>query len=206
MEEDRRKREEHMVTVKTILPVPYVSQYSIGRDSDGLSRACGAACVKMVLDYRTGLDNDFHSILREGQTIRGAYISGIGWSHMGLTALLRNHNVGSYAEEFRAIDVDTRNQEFRPSTFEPGHVERGMQKIAGKILEWKQPVIVSAIKNWKEKDKPHDVVVVGVEKDGDRITGFFYHDPDDESEPGANRFVDKETFRTYWRKFAIFID
>ncbi|MDB5194313.1 MAG: hypothetical protein JWN50_327 [Parcubacteria group bacterium] len=206
MPEDKRTKPESRVTVKTILPVPYTSQYSIGRDSDGLSRACGAACVKMILDYRTGTDTDFLSLVREGQTIRGAYISGIGWSHVGLTSLFRNHNVGAYAEEFRAINVDTKNQEFLSSEYEPGHVERGMQKIAGKILDWQQPVIVSGIKNWKEKDKPHDVVIVGVEKDGDRLTGFFYHDPDDELSPGANRFVDKETFRTYWRKFAIFVD
>ncbi len=192
--------------MKTLLNIPFASQYSIGRDSDGLSRACGAACVKMLLDYRTGKDNDFQDILREGQTIRGAYISGIGWSHMGLTALLRNHNVGAYAEEFRAVDVDAKNQEFRPSAFEAGHVERGMQKIAGKIIDWQQPVIVSGVKNWREKDKPHDVVITGVEKEGDEIKGFYYNDPDDEGGPGKDRFVDKETFRTYWRKFAIFID
>ncbi len=206
MIEERRSKPDSKVTVKTILPVPYASQYSIGRDSDGLSRACGAACVKMILDYRSKSDADFLSLVREGQTIRGAYISGIGWSHVGLTALFRNHNVGAYAEEFRAIDVDTKNQEFRPSTYEALHVERGMQKIAGKILDWQLPVIVSGIKNWKEKDKPHDVVITGVEKDGERITGFFYHDPDDEDKDGRNNFVDKETFRTYWRKFAIFVD
>lgn len=196
---------------KMILPVPFVSQYEIGRDSDGLSRACGAACVKMLLDYR-GQNVDFLSLMREGQTIKGAYISGIGWAHWGLTALLRNHNVGAYAEEFRSIDVDPKNQEFRVSTHEAGHVERGMQKIAGKILDWKQPVIVSGVKNWKEKDKWHDMVVVGVEagpvdlQDKRDIKGFYYHDPDDEDMDGRNNFVDKETFRTYWRKFAIFID
>jgi hypothetical protein len=203
---ERRQKPEAQVTVKTILPVPFVSQYSIGRDSDGLSRACGAACVKMILDYRGQNNIDFLSLVREGQTMRGAYISGIGWSHTGLSALLRNHNVGAYAEEFRSVDVDPKNREFLPSAFEAGHIERGMQKIAGKILDWKQPVIVSGVKNWKEKDKWHLMVVTGVEKDGDRLTGFFYHDPDDEDKDGRNNFVDKETFRTYWRKFAIFVD
>ncbi|MBX4189393.1 C39 family peptidase [Candidatus Parcubacteria bacterium] len=197
--------------MKTLLKVPFVSQYSIGRDSDGLSRACGAACVKMILDYR-GQNCDFLSIVREGQTIKGAYISGIGWTHAGLAALLRNHNVGAYAEEFKSVDVDSKNQQFRPSTFEPGHVERGIQKIAGKILDWQQPVIISAIKRWKEKDKWHLMVIVGVElapsgvEGEEEIKGFYYHDPDDEGEPGEDKFVDKETFRTYWRKFAIFID
>lgn len=196
---------------KVVLSVPFVSQYEIGRDSDGLSRACGAACVKMLLDYR-GQEVDFLAIVREGQTMKGAYISGIGWAHWGLAALLRNHNVGAYAEEFRAVDVDAKNQEFRTSPYESGHVERGIQKIAGKILDWKMPVIVSGVKNWKEKDKWHDFVITGVEAGptnlaGERsIKGFFYHDPDDENKDGRNNFVDKDTFRTYWRKFAIFID
>ena len=192
--------------MKTILSVPFVSQYEIGRDSDGLSRACGAACVKMILDYRGIKNTKFLTIVREGQIMRGAYISGIGWTHAGLAALLRNHNVGAYTEEFRSVDVDVKNQEFRPSEYEAGHVERGIQKIAGKIIDWKQPVIVSGVKRWQEKDKWHLMVIVGVEKEGDKILGFYYHDPDDETEPGLSKFVDKDTFRTYWRKFAIFVD
>ena len=190
---------------RTILDVPFVSQYSIGRDSDGLSRACGAACVKMILDFR-GQSVDFRDILREGHTIKGAYISGIGWSQVGLAALLRNHNVGAYGEEFRAIEVDIENRAFLSSPFEAGHVERGMQKIAGKIIDWQQPVIVSAIKNWREIDKPHLVVITGVEKEGDLIKGFYYNDSDDEDKEGKDCFVDIDTFRRYWRKFAIFID
>lgn len=191
--------------MKILLDVPYISQYSIGRDSDGRSRACGAACVKMILDYRGQKDTDFLTIVREGQTIKGAYISGIGWTHAGLAALLRNHNVGSYAEEFRSIEVDVEHQAFLLSAYENGHVERGIEKIAREV-KMERPVIISGIVGWKEMDKPHLMVVTGVEKDGDEIKGFYYNDPDDEKEPGENKFVDKETFRRYWRKFAIFID
>jgi hypothetical protein len=192
--------------MKTILDVPFISQYSIGRDSDGRSRACGAACVKMILDYRGQKDTDFLTIVREGQTIRGAYISGIGWTHAGLAALLRNHNVGAYAEEFKSIDVDVEHQAFKKSPFEKSHIERGIQKISGKILDWKEPVIVSGIKNWSEEDKPHLMVIVGVEKNGEDIEGFYYNDPDDENKKGKNCFVDVDTFRKHWRKFAIFVD
>lgn len=191
--------------MKKILDVPYVSQYSIGRDSDGLSRACGAACVKMIIDYRKSDEIDLVDIVREGRTIKGAYISGVGWAHAGLAALLRNHNVGAYSQEFRAVDVDIDNQKFLPSQFESVHIERGIQKIAGKIEEEK-PSIISGIKYWKETDKPHTMVFIGVEKEGDEIKGFYYHDPEDEREPGQNKFIDTDTFRRYWRKFAIFID
>jgi len=190
---------------KTLLEVPYVSQYSIGRDSDGLSRACGAACVKMIIDYRKSDSVDLLDIVREGRTIKGAYISGVGWAHAGLAAILRNHNVGAYSQEFRAIDVDSENQKFLPSTFESEHIERGVHKIAGKIEE-KKPVIISGIKYWRDTDKPHSMLFIGVEKEGDEIKGFYYHDPEDEEEQGEKKLVDIDTFRRYWRKFAIFID
>ena len=44
------------------------------------------------------------------------------------------------------------------------------------------------------------------EKEGNYIKGFYYHDPEDEQEPGENKFLDVDTFKRYWRKFAIFID
>ncbi len=191
--------------MKILLDVPYISQYSIGRDSDGRSRACGAACVKMILDYKGISDTDFLTIVREGQTIKGAYISGIGWTHSGLAELLRNHDVGSYAEEFRSIEVDVEHQTFEPSQFEDKHVERGIQKIAREVKN-ERPVIISGIVGWKEVDKPHLMIAVGVEKEGDEIRGFYYNDPDDENEPGKDKFINVETFRKYWRKFAIFID
>jgi hypothetical protein len=198
--------------MKFLLDVPYISQYSLGRDPDGKSRSCGAACVYMILEYRGQTRADFLSILKEAQTIKGAFISGIGWTQVGLAALLRNHNVGAYGEEFRSVHVDVESQEFLPSEFEAGHIERGMQKIAGKVIDWKEPVIISGIKNWNEEDKPHLMLVVGVEAEGDiytkerNIKGFYFHDPDDEHAEGKNRFVDIDTFRNHWRKFAIFVD
>lgn len=191
--------------MKILLDVPYISQYSIGRDSDGRSRACGAACVKMILDYKGNSDTDFLTIVREGQTIKGAYISGIGWTHSGLAALLRNHDVGAYAEEFRSIEVDVEHQTFEPSQFEDKHVERGIQKIAREVKN-ERPVIISGVVGWKEVDKPHLMIAVGVEKEGDEIRGFYYNDPDDENEEGKDKYINVETFRKYWRKFAIFID
>lgn len=191
--------------MKILLDVPYVSQYSIGRDSDGRSRSCGAACVKMILDYKGQSDADFLSIVREGQTIKGAYISGIGWTQVGLAALLRNHDVGAYGEEFRSIEVDPENQTFEPSQFEEKHVERGIRKIAREVKN-ERPVIVSGVVGWNEVDKPHLMIIVGVEKDGEDIQGFYYNDPDDEDEPGKDKFVNVDIFRKYWRKFAIFID
>ncbi|MDQ3089771.1 MAG: C39 family peptidase [bacterium] len=190
--------------MKTLLYVPFVSQYSTPRDDDGLSRACGMACVKKVIDFYQGESQSLSDYMKEGKMIKGAFIPGIGWNHKGLVAILRNHEVGAYSEEFRSVFNDINSGETLPSIYELDHVERGIRKISREVREGR-PVIVSGIKQWKEKDKYHDMIILGVEKKRNNILGFYYHDPDDEDIDGRNKFVNIETFRNNWRKFAIFI-
>lgn len=194
-----------------ILPVPFVSQYSLPRDKDGLSRACGLACLKMIIDFRAEEPIPLEDLLHESELVSGAYIPGIGWAHASLAIILRNHNIGAYPQEFRSVYKDIAHRTTLPSPYESLHIERGIRKIAGKIKEGK-PAIVSGIKNWNVADKSrldkiHLMVFTGVENnEKEGILGFYYHDPDDENGPGENKFIDISTFRKLWRKFAIFID
>ena len=190
--------------MKTLLYVPFVSQYSVPRDEDGLSRACGMACVKKVIDFYQGETQPLADYMKEGKMIRDAFIPGVGWNHKGLVAILRNHGVGAYSEEFRSVFNDIESGTVMPSPLESDHVERGIRKISHEV-QYGRPVIVSGVKQWKEKDKFHDMIILGVEKKRDEILGFYYHDPDDENKDGRNQFVDIQTFRDCWRKFAIFI-
>ena len=190
--------------MKTLLYVPFVSQYSVPRDEDGLSRACGMACVKKVIDFYQGETQPLADYMKEGKMIRDAFIPGVGWNHKGLVAILRNHGVGAYSEEFRSVFNDIESGAVMPSPLESDHVERGIRKISHEV-QYGRPVIVSGVKQWKEKDKFHDMIILGVEKKRDEILGFYYHDPDDENKDGRNQFVDIQTFRDCWRKFAIFI-
>lgn len=190
--------------MKTLLYVPFVSQYSVPRDEDGLSRACGMACVKKVVDFYQGEDRPLSDYMKEGKMIRDAFIPGIGWNHKGLVAILRNHGVGAYSEEFRSVFNDIETGTIHSSPIEADHIDRGIRKIASEVQHGR-PVIVSGVKQWKEKDKFHDMIILGVESDRRVITGFYYHDPDDENIDGRNNFVDIKTFRDCWRKFAIFI-
>jgi len=191
--------------MKKILDVPFVSQYEISRDQDGLGRACGIACVQMIIGYIGQEKISMKELSDEAKMIQGGYLDGIGWTDMGITALLRNHNISCYSEEFRSVFNDIENKKVLPSPYETGHIERGILKIVQEI-ENNKPIIISGIKNWNEKSKPHKMVVVGFEKEGNMITGFYYHDSHDESKDGKNNFIDIGNFRTYWRKFAIFLD
>lgn len=197
--------------MKVILPVPFVSQYSLPRDKDGLSRACGIACLKMIIDFRAEEPTRLDDLLQESELVSGAYIPGIGWAHASLAIILRNHNIGAYPQEFRSVYKDIVHRTTLPSPYESLHIERGIRKIAGKIKEGK-PAIISGIKGWNEADKSrldkiHLMVFMGFEKnDKEEIQGFYFHDPDDEKSPGSDKYIDINVFRKLWRKFAIFID
>ncbi len=195
--------------MKTILYVPFVSQYSAPRDEDGLSRACGMACVKKVVDFVYGESGTLIDYLTEGKMIKDAYIPGIGWTHKGLVAILRNHGVGAYNEEFKSVYKNIETGETLESPFEESHVERGIRKIAREV-EHGRPVIVSGVKDWNAEyknrnDKFHDTIILGVEINKNEILGFYYHDPDDENKDGKNQYLDINTFKECWRRFAIFV-
>lgn len=189
---------------KTILDVPFVSQYSVERDIDGLSRTCGLACVNKIIDFATGENISLGDLVAEGKMVKGAYEPGIGWNHKALVAMLRNHNVGAYSEEFKAVFNDIKSGEVKDSPYLNDHLDRGIRKIAKEVEEGR-PVIVSGIKGWKEEDKPHMMLVLGFETLDGSISGFYYHDPDDENIDGRNNFIDVTTFRNKWRRFAIFL-
>lgn len=174
------------------LEIPFYSQFTDVTLEEWKERACAPTCLKMVLDFldpaRTVFTID--DLIKEGLGI-GAYQDGIGWIHIGLVRLAHNHGFLGYNEEFRSLDKEVENQ----------FIEKTIEKIKDKI-EAGLPVIVSCAINWDEIHRPHQVVIVGFDENG-----FYYHEPHKETkEEGANRFVDFQTFRTHWRKFAIFLN
>ena len=81
----------------------------------------------------------------------------------------------------------------------------GIEKFV-KSLENEELVIVSINKFTLGQEKSHAVLLTGFEKDGEKITGFYYHDPESlDREKAAHLFVDIKTFKKAWKKFAIFV-
>lgn len=174
------------------LEVPFYSQFTDVTLEEWKERACAPTCLKMVLDFLSGgkFEKSIDDLIREGLEI-GAYEEGIGWIHVGLVRLAHNHGFLGYNEEFRTLNKD----------LDQGFAEKGIEKIK-QTLKSGLPVIISCSKNFDEFHKFHQVVIVGFDENG-----FYYHEPHKENkEEGANRFVDFQTFKTHWRKFAIFFD
>lgn len=189
------------------LSVPYYSQHRDVEDPDWQIKSCAIACIKMVMEFLNNDNQNLPSIdelIKEGIII-GAHSTSSGWIHAGLVRLAHNHGYSAYNEEFRSIRVDIAEATFNQSEHEEILLNKAISKIKRKI-ENNFPVIISCSAGWQDIQRYHQVVIIGIEEEGKEVKGFYYHEPEAKSElEGANRFVDIETFKTHWRKFAIFL-
>src|SRR3989344_4076261 len=115
------------------LDVPYYSQWSDVYSKEWKKKACGVASVKMVLEYVTqnkeAPSND--ALIQEGVFIGG--YSKDGWIHDALVALLRNHGVRAYRQEFRSRVVDFIKKISSTNAFEQKLAEKGIEKFIKEI-------------------------------------------------------------------------
>lgn len=177
------------------LDIQYYSQYLDVKDTEWQSRACGIACLKMLLDGRGIETPSLDEMIRDAVSL-GAY-SENGWLHDGLIALGAKYEGELYRKEFRKKDADNETVEYLN--------REGVDAILGE-LEAGRPIIVSAIKNFEISNKFHMVLVVGAEIEEGMVKGLYYHDPDSFTETkGAYQFVSMGIFNTAWRRMAIFI-
>ncbi len=180
--------------MKRILNVSYYSQYEDVKDEYWKPRACGAVCLKMVLDFIKSSEisvNDFVQLASE----KGAYGEN-GWIHQGLIDIAKDFEVNLKRKEFKS--------ENKKETEEL--LGRGIIEIVSS-LESNKPVIISAIKKWREEKKFHMMVLVGFKKGiFGNLKGFCYNDSDYRNKDGQNLFVDIKTFKKHWRRLVIFVE
>jgi hypothetical protein len=190
------------------LSVPYYSQFVDVEDSFWMLRACGATCLKMVVEYHLPVDTSN----REGAKVpsivelcneakeSGGYDMHNGWIHNYLVSKAKELGLNAHRTEREVPIVD--------------------EIIAS--LEAGNPVIVSVEKRVLEQTRFHMIVIVGYEKSEETEVGvesefsnsyrlqsnsfFYYHEPESTDKTrGAYRSCDVETFKQYWRGKAIFI-
>ncbi len=190
-------------SVNMKINVPYHSQLADVSDPAWRERACGIVALFMVLQFfRKDISVVPDDLITEGLAI-GAH-NDHGWIHDGLVALARNHGVHAYREEFKSRLFDRVAKIITLNPTEETLTESGMTKII-KTLRSGAPVIVSVLGRFTEGGEYHLVPLVGFEEKDGKISGFYYHEPNAKSEKeGAFQFVEKETLKRFWRKFAIF--
>lgn len=189
-----------------IIKVPYYSQYIDVVDREWQSRACGVACLKMLLGAQVVRTPSIDEMIRQGEAI-GAY-SPSGWTHEGLIALGRKYYTKLSRAEWRQDSLSRQNdvRDMIPQNQKTADQlnEEGIVFLISELRSG-HPLIVSAIKNFEVVDKFHMVVLTGFEEEDGKVTGFYYHDSDTHHRgEGKNIFVPIETFQTTWRRMAIF--
>jgi len=142
----------------------------------------------MVLDHYEDNIPVLDELIKIGMEI-GAYGKS-GWVHQGLINI---------ADKF---GLQIKRKEFKDSE---ELFSVGVKEIV-KSLQDGKPVFVSAVKQFKDTDKFHMILLVGFKEGGENPVGFYYHDPDAEVEKdGKEQFVSFEVFEKYWRRMAIFV-
>lgn len=171
-----------MGSKKIILDVPYCSQRLDVGDLYWQSRACGMACVKMVLDYYKKGGDSLINLIKEGVGKEG-YCER-GWIHDVLVEMMKERGLKVFRKEYKSADENEQKR----------LIEKAIKETINFLSE-KGLVIISAIKNFSEEKNFHMVVLIGFEKGENGVIGFYYHDPDSFSrEGGMHKFVPIDTF------------
>jgi hypothetical protein len=189
-------------SMKKILPVPYISQYSNSFDEDWKNRSCGIASIAMLLGFYNLDDSSPMNLVHEGIAI-GGYCNN-GWFHESLVRILRNHGVNAYAQEFRSVSVDYEQKTFSKNPFEQKMIDGGLSKII-KEIDGGHPVLISVKPGFNGNKENHLVLIIGYDF-SDKKENFIIHDPNGNTENIENSEIEIEARKIleYWRNFAIF--
>jgi len=192
-------------SMKKIIPVPYISQFSKEFAEEWHYSACGIACVAMLLGYYNLEDINPMRLVNEGVAIGG--YKGQGWFHEALVRLLRNHGVNAYAQEFRSVDISSDYKTFSPSILEPKLIEKGIEKII-KEIDAGHPVMASVDEHFNTNLEKHIILIVGYDFSNGQEK-LIVHDSRGLDHAGVHEAfeampVDIAKFVKFWRKFAVF--
>jgi len=165
------------------LEVPYYSQFYHIKDPFWMPRACGMACVKMVLDFYKIESLSLIDLIKKGSKEKGYGPS--GWFHDYFVELIKGYGLNSHRKEGMGFGD-------------------GIEELANYLDD--NPIIISATKFILGQKKFHMVVLTGYRRKNREVQGFYFHDPESTGGDGNKElFVGIDDFFREWRRMAIFI-
>lgn len=150
----------------------------------------------MIFDWHNkGID--FETLYQEAQIV-GDKVQA-GWTHETIVRLLRNHGVLAYRQEFLGHTINFETKKGEVAEHAAQFVEKGIEKIK-KSIDAGKPVFVSVKADFSENKEDHVVLVIGYDE-----TNFIFHDPILNLEK-TPLIYPIETFKSFWKNFAIFVE
>lgn len=172
-----------------VIKLPLVSQTKDTGNKEWASRSCAICALKMVMGWKNPglMETPVMALVKNGLAADG-YLEDVGWKHKALVDLAGQHGVKmSFVEKF-----------FRTKT----QKTKGLGMINKKLAAG-EPVLVSVFYKFNKDNGGHVVVLHGLRKNKNKITGYFIQDPEPEFR-GHNYFVSRKRLTNNWRGGLIF--
>ena len=173
------------MTKDFIIKTPLVDQRKETKNKKWAHRTCAICSLKMVMAWKNKKFEKMPvmKLVRQGLAMDG-YLKGIGWKHQGIVDLAKTHGLQmGFVKKFFKTEAEKK---------------KGLVFINKKLASEK-PVLASML----YRTDGHIVVINGLRKNSNRITGYFIQDPDPQFK-GNNYFLSVKEFLTYWRGGLIF--
>lgn len=172
-----------------IINIPLVNQRKDTGDKNWAHKTCAICSLKMVLSWR---DKRFEklpvmNLVKDGLNLNG-YLENIGWKHkilvyIALKYKLRLHFIKKFPK--------TRLEKLAK-----------LKLINRQILKG-APVIVSIFYKLDPQNGGHMVLVHGLKKKDNKVSGYHIQDPDPNFK-GHNYYLTKDVFLKGWRGGLIY--
>lgn len=167
-----------------IIKLPLINQAKDTGNKEWASKSCAICSLKMIMVWKDPglMETPIMVLVKNGLEADG-YLEKVGWKHKALVAIAGRYGVKmSFVKKF-----------FRSKT----QKTKGLGAVNKKLAAG-EPVLVSIFYKFNKDNGGHVVVLHGLRKNKNRITGYFIQDP----EPGFrgdNYFVPKAEFSANWR-------
>ncbi len=195
--------------MKKILDVPYISQYRDLADVDWQGRACGVTCLAMVLAYYEGEARPLQALIDLGTELK-AYNGDYDWYDSGLCNIAARLGYTAWRRRWALSKIDTDffekegRTELDNEAYNAQSMKEGLYSIEHSLRNG-TPVIVSVNKDFDEHNHGHLIVLTGYEKDGEKLAGFYYNDPNSREKKLKDEYAHLDLFLDHWKRRGVFV-
>lgn len=196
--------------MKKVLDVPFLSQFDNVEDEDWQGKACGITCLAMILSYYEKERHSLANLISIGLEVEAHSSAAGGWYDSGLCRVANKLGYVAWRRRWALSGPDKKVFEKEGRTdadneaYEKMALQEGLYSIENS-LRLDIPVMVPVNKNFDPNGFGHLITLTGYEKDGEKLAGFYYNDPNAKGTIKKNEYAHLEKFLEYWKRRGVFV-